>query len=55
MSVRGQSRRFDIGPATSGLPRATDIVSAGRQVCFVPEADACSETRWLFYFEIPTM
>ena len=28
--------------ATSDLPPATDIVSAGRQVRFVPEADSCT-------------
>jgi hypothetical protein len=39
MSQLGQSRRFDVRPATSGLPRATDIVSASRQVCFVPTSD----------------
>ena len=35
---QGQSRRFDRTTATFGLPPATDIVSAGRQVCFVPTA-----------------
>jgi hypothetical protein len=35
----GQSRRFDVRPATSGLPRATDIVSAGRQVGLLPKAE----------------
>ena len=39
MSALGQSRRFDVRPATSGLPRATDIVSAGRQVGLVPKAE----------------
>jgi hypothetical protein len=32
----GHSRRFDRTTATFGLPPAADIVSAGRQVCFVP-------------------
>jgi hypothetical protein len=33
------SRRFDRTRATSDLPPATDIVSAGRQVRFVPTCD----------------
>ena len=43
----GQSRRFDVRPATSGLPRATDIVGAGRQVRFVPQADLALNVRCL--------
>jgi len=38
-SVEGYSRRFDRTTATSGLPSATDSVSAGRRVCFVPTGD----------------
>ena len=29
MSVGGQSRHFDRGPAPSGLPRSTDIAKTG--------------------------
>ena len=36
MSALGQSRRFDPLPATSGLPRSTDIVRPARLVRFVP-------------------
>jgi hypothetical protein len=36
MSARDQSRRFDRTTATFDLPPATDIVRAGREVCFVP-------------------
>jgi len=39
MSGSGQSRHFGRRPITSGLPPATDIVRAGRQVCFVPTSD----------------
>jgi hypothetical protein len=36
----GQKLRFDLGPATSALPRSTDIV---RSVRFVPPAtDSCT-------------
>jgi hypothetical protein len=35
----GQSRRFARGPASSGLPRQTDIVRAGRHVSKVPTGD----------------
>jgi hypothetical protein len=38
-SVPGQSRRFDRGPATSGLPPAPDILSDRRHVRKVPRAD----------------
>jgi hypothetical protein len=32
----GQSRHFDRGPATSGLPRTTDIIGPGGPIRFVP-------------------
>jgi hypothetical protein len=35
----GQTRRFDLLPATSDLPQSTDIVRAGRHVSKVPSAD----------------
>jgi hypothetical protein len=31
-----QSRRFELGPATSGLPQSTDIARPARLVRFVP-------------------
>jgi hypothetical protein len=34
--LRGQERRFDRLPATSGLDRSTDIIRAGRHVSMVP-------------------
>jgi hypothetical protein len=39
MSVLGQSRHFDRGPAPSGLPRSTDIVRPPRHVGLVPTPD----------------
>jgi hypothetical protein len=36
MSARGQTRRFDPLPATSGLPRTTDISRPARLVRLVP-------------------
>jgi len=39
MSEPGQSRRFDREPATSGLPRTTDIIRASRHVSKVPTAE----------------
>jgi hypothetical protein len=36
MSALGQSRRFDLRPTTSGLPRSTDIIRSLRLVRFVP-------------------
>jgi hypothetical protein len=39
MSVLGQLRHFDSGPAASGLPRSTDIVGASRHVSNVPIAE----------------
>src|ERR1700676_4452121 len=38
-SLMGQSRRFDPEPATSGLPRSTDIVRPARLVRLVPQAE----------------
>jgi hypothetical protein len=38
ISGEGQSRRFDRAPVTSGLPRAADILSVGRDVSNVPLA-----------------
>src|ERR1700732_2716330 len=35
----GQKRRFELRPATSGLPRGTDIVRPPRQVRLVPTTD----------------
>jgi hypothetical protein len=35
----GQSRRFDSQPATSGLPRSTDIARPAGLVRFVPVTD----------------
>jgi hypothetical protein len=39
MSQMGQSRRFAPLPATSGLPRTTDIITSAGLVRFVPNAD----------------
>ena len=39
MPVVGQSRRFDPLPATSGVPRTTDIIRAARLVRLVPTTD----------------
>ena len=39
MSALGQSRHFGRRPTTSGLHPETDIVSVGRHVSKVPEAD----------------
>ena len=39
VQLLGQKRRFEPLPATSGLPRSTDIVGPTRLVRFVPEAD----------------
>jgi hypothetical protein len=39
MSLTGQSRHFDRGPAPSGLPRSTDIVRPPRHVELVPDSD----------------
>jgi len=36
----GQSRRFDRLPATSGLPRSTDIARGPQLVWFVPQPDS---------------
>jgi hypothetical protein len=36
MAEMGQARRFDAPPATSGLPRSTDIARLARLVRFVP-------------------
>ena len=40
MSVGGQSRHFDRGPAPSGLPRSTDIARPARLV--VPRTDSAT-------------
>jgi hypothetical protein len=42
MSPSGQSRHFDRARATSGLPRTTDIVTAGRHFSFVPKPEVTS-------------
>jgi len=39
-SVPGQSRRFSGRPATSGLPRTTDVIRPARLVRLVPKADS---------------
>jgi hypothetical protein len=39
MSVPSHSRRFDGRPATSGLPRSTDIIYPARLVRFVPNSE----------------
>src|SRR5260370_41702466 len=39
MSQMGQSRRFDRGPLTSGLPRLTDIFRTGRHASTWPNSD----------------
>ena len=39
MSLMGQSRRFDLGLATSGLPLSTDIDATTRLARFVPIAE----------------
>src|SRR6266550_1041689 len=41
MSELGPSRHFGRRPTTSGLPLEADIVTAGRHVSKVPEADKC--------------
>ena len=42
MSALGQSRRSDRPSVTSGLPRSTDILGAGRHVSEVPTTDSCT-------------
>ena len=44
-SELGQKRRFDHLPATSGLPRGTDIVGPTRLVRFVPRSDISGSKR----------
>jgi hypothetical protein len=41
-SERGQSRRFDGRPATSGLPRSADIRRVRRHVSNGPHPDSCA-------------
>ena len=41
LGAHGQSRRFDPLPATSGLPRTTDIIRLTRLVRFVPASTFC--------------
>src|SRR5260221_2869651 len=43
--VRGQKRRFDPMPATSGLPRTTDVIRPARLVRFVPGAETFTALR----------
>lgn len=39
MSELGHSRRFELGPATSGLLRGADILGGSRHVPKVPEPE----------------
>jgi hypothetical protein len=43
-SARGQSRRFDVRPITSGPPQSTDIVRPAGLVRFVPLASTLNST-----------
>jgi len=45
MSELGQSRHFDRGLVTSGLPRSTDIIRRAGQVRKVPRTDICATIR----------
>jgi hypothetical protein len=47
-SASGHSRRFDPPPATSGLPRSTDIARPVRLVRLVPQADITPIVRGKF-------
>ena len=42
MSAMGQTHRFDPLPATSGLPRSTDINRPAQLVRLVPIPDSCA-------------
>jgi hypothetical protein len=42
ISQMGQSRHFDRGSATSGLPLGTDIVRPPRHVGEVPQPNSCN-------------
>ena len=44
-SGKGQKRRFDPMPATSGLPRTTDVIRPARLVRFVPGAETFTALR----------
>jgi hypothetical protein len=44
-SVKGQSRHFGLLPATSGLPRTTDISGPAPLVRFVPMCDIARDHR----------
>src|ERR1700693_2150964 len=48
MTARGQSRHFYHGPATSGLPRLTDIVIPTQHVQLVPHSDRTRSSSWRF-------
>jgi hypothetical protein len=39
MSAKGQKRRFDNRPVTSGLPPTSDIADSASHVGFVPRVD----------------
>ena len=45
MSEVGQTRRFDGGPATSGLPPSTDIARPARHVSKVPNPDIAAKQK----------
>jgi hypothetical protein len=42
MSQMGHSRHFDSGPATSALPRITDISGPARLARYVSQPDSCT-------------
>jgi hypothetical protein len=44
----GHLRRFDRGPATSGIPSETDILKAGRDVSNAPISDVEQRNRASF-------
>ena len=49
MPAMGQSRRFDPLPATSGLPRTTDIIRPARLVRNVPTGDIARALLWTVF------
>jgi hypothetical protein len=46
-SEKGHSRRFGYGPATSGLPPLTDMLTVHRHVSNVPETDSCTAAKYV--------
>ena len=49
MPAMGHSRRFDPLPATSGLPRTTDIIRPARLVRNVPTGDIARALLWTVF------